>query len=151
MRCSAKAQLPGSEIWFHCDKVSDHIGEHQGADVVWIGGQTPYRKPTPAATQRAPFTHRLKSWPSSFRHILTGRKRFEIRKDDRDPRFQAGDLVELREFDPTSIEVGYTGRRALYFIGFVERSEAIPPGWCGFDLVSQEDFQRVALALRGER
>lgn len=89
-----------------------------------------------------------------FSAILAGRKRFEIRRDDRTPRFEPGDAVELREFDPFDLEGmlsasarGFTGRRAIYFIGHVERATCLPPGWCGFDLVSAEDLNRVSLAV----
>lgn len=100
--------------------------------------------------QREPTTHRLKSWPDSFRAAVSGRKRFEIRKDDRD--YRPGDVVELREFnpdddDPTMRVRGFTGRTARFFVGYVERSLALPPGWCGFELVNGEDINRVALAL----
>lgn len=104
---------------------------------------------------REPFTHRLKSWPASFSAVLSGRKRFEFRKDDRTPQFQPGDIVDLREFDPfdqdgdaPSMQArGYTGRRAIYFVGYVDRSACLPDGWCGFDLVSPEDLNRVGLAV----
>lgn len=103
---------------------------------------------------REPFTHRLKSWPEGFSAALTGRKRFELRRDDRTPRFESGDLVELREFDPFDPEGmlsgharGYTGRRAMFFVGYVERASCLPSGWCGFDIVSPEDINRVSLAM----
>lgn len=98
--------------------------------------------------------HHLKSWPENFRAVLSGRKRFEVRRDDREPRFAPGDVVFLHEYEPASSDIegkisglGYTGRRALYFIGYVERSPALPDGWCGFELVSSEDLNRVGLAL----
>ena len=42
--------------------------------------------------------HVLKCWPESFDAVLAGRKRFEIRKRDRD--YQVGDYLVLRRFDP---------------------------------------------------
>jgi hypothetical protein len=51
-------------------------------------------------------THRLKCWPYYFSQILAGFKTSEIRKDDRN--FAAGDILELREWDP--ITETYTGR-----------------------------------------
>src|SRR5262245_46655354 len=52
-------------------------------------------------------THELKSWPSQFQAMWTGRKRAEFRRDDRG--YQVGDLLDLREWDP---EPGrYTGFR----------------------------------------
>ncbi len=106
--------------------------------------------------KREPNTHELKSWPTSFRAAVTGRKRFEVRKDDRSPRFAAGDVVKLREWDPDPavddermLPRGYTGRVALFFVGYIERSVCLPAGWCAFDLVSPEDVNRVDLAISG--
>ena len=51
--------------------------------------------------------HDLKTWPKQFKAIVSGRKKFEIRKtDDRD--FRAGDELFLREWNPEKKE--YTGR-----------------------------------------
>ena len=105
--------------------------------------------------RREPHTHNLKCWPESFRAIVSGRKRFEIRKDDRSPRFAPGDIVKLHEFDPfdddgdvPSMQArGFTGRVVMMFVGYVSRSAALPDGWCGFELVSSEDLNRVALAM----
>jgi len=60
--------------------------------------------------------HDLKTWPDFFRVILTGEKRFEMRKDDRG--FQAGDTLLLREWSKAA---GYSGRivraEVLYLLG----------------------------------
>jgi hypothetical protein len=50
-------------------------------------------------------THELKSWPSQFQAMWTGLKRAEFRRDDRG--YQIGDLLELREWDPSLRQ--YTG------------------------------------------
>lgn len=42
--------------------------------------------------------HRLKTWPEYFEAILSGRKTFEVRKDDRD--FAVGDVLSLLEWRP---------------------------------------------------
>lgn len=97
-------------------------------------------------------THDLKCWPQSFRAIVTGRKRFEIRRDDRAPSFQSGDQVTLHEYDPGDGQrppPGFTGRKATFLIGYVSRSAALPAGWCGFELVSLEDANRASLAILG--
>ena len=44
-------------------------------------------------------THILKTWPSQWRAVASGEKRFEIRINDRD--FSVGDVLDLRMFDPT--------------------------------------------------
>ena len=43
-------------------------------------------------------THELKSWPSQFEAMWTGRKRAEFRRDDRG--YAVGDLLDLREWNP---------------------------------------------------
>lgn len=73
-------------------------------------------------------THELKIWPKYFRHVVTGKKTFEYRKNDRD--FCFGDTVILREYDPTRDYVdaslqqlgepkGYTGQSITFRIGYV--------------------------------
>jgi hypothetical protein len=50
--------------------------------------------------------HFLKIQPQYFKEVCTGKKSFEIRKNDRN--FQVGDLLYLQEFDLEEQE--YTGR-----------------------------------------
>jgi hypothetical protein len=47
-----------------------------------------------------PTVHELKSWPEFFEPVYTGRKNFELRKNDR--HFQVGDVIRLREWRPVS-------------------------------------------------
>lgn len=103
---------------------------------------------------RAPNTHKVKSWPNAFAAVLSGRKRFEVRRDDRSPSYESGDILLLHEFDPAPDPStgdpgprGFTGRKAMYFIGWVQRGAPNPPGFCAFDLVSIEDMNRVLLAV----
>lgn len=62
-------------------------------------------------------THELKIWPYYFRAVVEGRKKFELRKNDRGG-FNAGEILILREWDPTTRD--YTGRetrrRVLYVL-----------------------------------
>jgi uncharacterized protein (UPF0297 family) len=46
--------------------------------------------------------HDLKIWPQHFDEILGGEKMYELRRDDRKPRFQPGDTLRLREWSPES-------------------------------------------------
>lgn len=71
--------------------------------------------------------HELKTWPEYFARIEDGTKTFEIRRNDRG--FQAGDVLQLREFNPTGDHDTcteehcstrrYTGREAFPKVGFV--------------------------------
>ena len=50
--------------------------------------------------------HFLKTYPRYYEDVVAGKKRFEVRQDDRG--FQVGDSLLLQEYDPSK---GYTGRR----------------------------------------
>ncbi|NNV04637.1 DUF3850 domain-containing protein [Brevibacillus sp. MCWH] len=51
-------------------------------------------------------THKLKIYPEFFKEVCSGKKTFEIRKNDRG--FQVGDILLLQEFNPETNS--YTGR-----------------------------------------
>ena len=57
-------------------------------------------------SKMTPTIHDLKCWPSPFEEILSGMKRFEFRKNDRD--FKIRDLLILNEWNPDSSD--FTGR-----------------------------------------
>ncbi len=104
-----------------------------------------------------PRTHDLKVWPEYFFEILDGRKRFEVRKDDR--HFCEGDRVALREWDPAKcrssgqsgaarkIEDAYTGRKVHANILYVMRGGqfGLPSEMCvfGFELESDNGARAV--------
>lgn len=67
--------------------------------------------------------HDLKIWPDYFDDVAAGRKRAELRKNDRN--FQVGDLCNLREFDPVTGK--YTGRGVTASITHVLRICDIDP------------------------
>lgn len=85
--------------------------------------------------------HPLKTWPRYFTDIITGRKTFEVRKDDRD--FAVGDVLELLEWDPGTKQ--YTGRRAFHRVTY------ILPGDSGFlpDGTVVMSIQRDMTRMRG--
>jgi Domain of unknown function (DUF3850) len=66
--------------------------------------------------------HLVRSWPVYFGAIMTGEKRFEVRKNDRD--YQTGDTILLKEYDPEKNI--YTGRELLFRIGYI-----MPGPCCG--------------------
>lgn len=56
--------------------------------------------------------HILKTWPKYFDLIMSGKKTFELRKNDRN--FKVGDRLDLMEYDP-EVE-NYTGNHIHVFI-----------------------------------
>jgi ASC-1-like (ASCH) protein len=64
---------------------------------------------------RIPMKHRLKIWPEYFEAVLSGKKTFEIRKNDRD--YQVNDLLLLQEYNPKTNE--YTGREVLVEVTYI--------------------------------
>lgn len=59
--------------------------------------------------------HELKVFPCFFEEILTGKKRFEVRKADRP--FAVGDLLALNEYD--GFEKRYTGRSCVVGVDYM--------------------------------
>lgn len=78
-------------------------------------------------------THDLKTWPFYFAAVWSGDKNFEVRRDDRP--YAAGDVVVLREFEPSTKT--FTGRRVQAEITYVLRdAEAfgVVPGFAVLSL-----------------
>lgn len=81
--------------------------------------------------------HELKTWPKHFLHVYMGTKRFEVRNNDRD--FQVGDLLHLREWEPSlmyGVDSGgeYTGRSCVAKVLYIltedeEQPEFVADGW----------------------
>jgi hypothetical protein len=59
--------------------------------------------------------HELKTWPDFFEAMVSGKKRFEVRKNDRD--FQIGDILILKEWIPTG--EFFTGREAYFYVDYI--------------------------------
>lgn len=58
--------------------------------------------------------HGLKILPEYFEAVYTGRKTFEIRKNDRG--FKVGDIVKLYEYE---LNKGFTGRKLTREITYI--------------------------------
>lgn len=71
-------------------------------------------------------THELKILPEWYDSLASGMKSFEVRKDDRTPRFEPNDELFLREFDGTK----YTGRTMFADVRLVLRGEYCKDGYC---------------------
>lgn len=62
--------------------------------------------------------HELKISPAYFEDVISGRKTFEVRKNDRD--FRENDYVALKEFRIDAPDgMQYTGRSAIYRITYI--------------------------------
>lgn len=59
--------------------------------------------------------HSLKTWPEYFQAVEDGRKRFELRVNDRD--FQAGDWLWLQEWNPETR--AYSGRESWMRVTYI--------------------------------
>lgn len=63
-----------------------------------------------------PTVHALKTWPEYYSAtVASGKKTFEIRKNDRD--FKTGDLLALLEYD--FVHKIFTGRATLKLVTFI--------------------------------
>lgn len=63
--------------------------------------------------------HELKQLPNFFQDVISGKKTFEVRKNDRP--FHEGDLLALNEYIPE--EKRYTGNSCLVFIDYILNDE----------------------------
>lgn len=73
--------------------------------------------------------HELEIWPVFFQRHVDGVKPWEIRKNDRN--FDTGDIVRLREWDPTHEK--YTGHWIQGEILFVMADVmGLKEGYCAF-------------------
>lgn len=92
--------------------------------------------------------HELKILPAWFEAWMRGQKTCELRKDDREPRFEVGDELLLREWLPSYFDVEYVVpgstltrdvvRPARYtsrtlsvrICGILRGHEGLAPGYC---------------------
>ncbi len=78
-----------------------------------------------------PEHHILKTWPDPFAAVLSGVKRFEFRRNDRN--FAVGDILHLREFVPYSADGagGLTGRELVVSVTYIlTNGFGLPHGYC---------------------
>lgn len=102
-------------------------------------------------------THLLKSWPQFFAAVVEGRKKFEVRRDDRN--FRVGDTLLLQEFIPETRE--WTQReypvKVSYIIAGDQKcavsKEAIKKGFCvmGIEPFTLTDFLMTAKGFLTEQ
>ena len=63
--------------------------------------------------------HELKCFPEYFQDIISGKKTFEIRLNDR--QYQVGDFLALNEYIPSTDS--YTGRSCVVIIDYILNDE----------------------------
>lgn len=77
--------------------------------------------------------HALKAWPHFFDALATGKKLFEVRRNDR--HYKIGDLLQINKYDPSYGNV--PGETPLSFeVTFVLDSEDFPAIMPGFVVLS---------------
>ena len=68
--------------------------------------------------------HELKIAPIYFEAVISGKKAFEVRKDDR--KYQENDVLILKEYDNNA----YTGREYAVIVTYILRGEYCKDGYC---------------------
>lgn len=83
--------------------------------------------------------HDLKTWPIPFDAVVSGAKRYEYRRDDRVPRFEVGDVLLLRRWDPRTRD--YTGRWMRRVVTYITRGPdfGVPRGYCIMSIAPEYD------------
>ena len=83
------------------------------------------------------FAHELKCKEEYFEEVLKKRKRFEIRRDDRTPAFDVGDILIFKEIKEEGLtgETYYTGRICAVTVEYVLRDfEGLADGYCAMSV-----------------
>lgn len=102
-----------------------------GSGAMYPGGKNIVHTTIPRATVT---THDLKSWSQFFQPIAEGRKKHDLRKNDRG--FKVGDICLLREYDFAKGK--YTGQEVEAEVTFITdkqfpcafSSAVLPPEYC---------------------
>ena len=84
--------------------------------------------------EREEKTHELKIWPEFFQAVVLGKKKHEVRINDRD--YQVGDMLVLKEFNPESN--AFTGNQHCVDVTYITYGGkwGLPEGMC---IMSIED------------
>ena len=90
--------------------------------------------------------HQLKILPEHFEDVISGRKTFEVRRNDRD--FRIGDLLALNEHDSV---FGFTGRSCLVRTDYIlSDTKYCKPGYVILSIrpvcTCSPDMQKIPLA-----
>jgi len=98
----------------------------------------------PARTPGETTLHELKTWPNAFDAVEAGTKHHEVRKNDR--RFIQGDMLRLREWDPSTEK--YTGRERTVRVSYVSYGGAwgLPEDLCVMSIERRKDASNPSQA-----
>lgn len=75
----------------------------------------------PEASVSSAYDYEVKSWPSFFSKMITGRKKHDMR-DKRDRDYKVGDKILFREWDPFG--GGYSGRTAIFEVTYITSNDS---------------------------
>ena len=82
--------------------------------------------------------HDVKILPEYYEPVAAGKKRFEIRRNDRD--YHDGDVIHLREWTQDG---GYTGRvvaaKILYILDWTQAQGLLPDGYVAMTISIMQD------------
>lgn len=96
-------------------------------------------------------THVLKTWPAPFEAVVDGKKRHEIRVDDRG--YAVGDVLHLREWDPSPgfgtslLARGFTGRECWVHVTYITPGGqwGLPSNTCVMSIdLTQKQLERAS-------
>lgn len=91
--------------------------------------------------------HELKISPEYFMDVVSGKKTFEIRKNDRD--FKVGDYAKLNEYDA---ENGYTGESMTFEITYVMTdAEYVKEGFAVLGIRRCSPFRHIVEAMQNQQ
>lgn len=82
-------------------------------------------------------THKLKTWPIYYKMIISGLKKFELRKNDRN--FQVGDKLILQEYHPGL--KSYTGNEIHVKVDYILHGPqfGLMEGFCAMSIDVPEE------------
>jgi len=81
--------------------------------------------------------HELKIAPIYFEAVRSGKKKFEVRKDDRN--YQENDVLCLKEYDNNA----YTGNEYAVTVTYILRGECCKDGYCIMSIMPDNNINSV--------
>lgn len=99
--------------------------------------------------------HSLKTLPKYFNDIDAEIKTFDLRKNDREEKFNVGDILILREYNPELTGFEYTGRIIKAMVVYVLEDAlqfGLMPGYCILGINKRYSlYSSLAIESAGDR